>query len=102
MDGGNDDKQVVRVGNKLIALIFSVLAFIWTGLFFVFAQLILFPDMSFSDNGLIRLIGLLICFAVASKFYDYFTDRNDGKSMAMVIIIVVFIITLVMGFLMVQ
>ena len=44
----------------------------------------------------------LICFAVASKFYDYFTDRNDGKSMAMVIIIVVFIITLVMGFLMVQ
>ena len=47
MDGENDDKQVVSVGNKLIALIFSVLAFIWTGLFFVFAQLILFPDMSF-------------------------------------------------------
>lgn len=102
MDERNDYKQVVSVGNKLIALIFSLLALIWIGLVFVFAQLILFQNMSFSDNGLIRLIGLLICFAVAGKFYDYFTDGNDGKSRLIVIFILVFIITLVMGFLMVQ
>lgn len=49
MDKLDDSQQEVTVEKKLIALVFSVLAFIWVGFVFVFGQLILFPDMSFSE-----------------------------------------------------
>lgn len=102
MDKLDDSQQEVTVEKKLIAVIFSVLAFIWVGFVFVFGQLILFPDMSFSENGLIRFIGLLVCFTVAEKFYVYLTEDDTEKSMMMVIFMVVFIITIILGFLMIQ
>lgn len=102
MDEIQDDNQVeVSVGNKLVALFFAVLSFIWVGLVIVFAQLIVIPDMSFSDNPLIRFIGLIVCFAVAEKFYAYLTDGNGGKSMVMVIFTLLFILTIVAGVLLI-
>lgn len=100
MSEGNDHVDVSLL-NKLIALFFSVLAFIWVGFVIVFAQLILVPDMSFSDNGLIRFIGLLVCFTVAEKFYTYLIEDNNVKLGVLVSFILVFILTIVVGFLMI-
>ena len=78
--------------NKGVAIILSILAFLEVGFLIVFAQIIFAPEMSFSGNGIIRIIGLIFCYFVASKFYNYLTDGND-KTKAIIIFIIIFIIT---------
>ena len=83
--------------NKVVAFIFALLSVVEVGLLFVYVALFV-PEMSFSDNGLFRFVGLLFCFIVAREFYDYLTDGN-GKRNVMIIFLILFIVTL-LGFLM--
>ena len=95
-----DDNNTVEDNgdtNKALAVIVSILAFFEVGFLIVLAQFIFAPEMSFSENGFVRLIGLLFCYFVASRFYSYLTDGNDRKK-AMIIFTIIFIITVLVIF----
>ena len=61
------------------------------------------PGMQFTDNPIIRFGTLIISALAASAFYNYLTEGNDmnlfedGKSKVMIIFVIIFIITVIVG-----
>ena len=85
-----------------VSIIFAILAFLEVIL--VTTAIISPLGLEFANNPIIRIPTLIVSFYVARKFYNYLTEGNDkdlfekGKSKAMIIFIIIFIITSVMGF----
>ena len=85
-----------------VSIIFAILAFLEVIL--VTTAIISPLGLEFANNPIIRIPTLIVSFYVARKFYNYLTEGNDkdlferGKSKAMILFIIIFIITSVIGF----
>lgn len=103
VDKNNYDIQDNRIGFKsVVSIIFAILAFL--EVIIVITIIIEILGFEFSNNPLIRLPTLIVSFYVARKFYNYLIEGNDknlfenGKSKAMIIFIMIFIITIIIGY----
>ena len=104
VDKNSGDVQDDGLGFKgVVSIIFAILAFLEVIL--VITAIIDPLGLEFANNPIIRIPTLIVSFYVASKFYDYLTEGDDknlfenGKSKAMIVFIIIFIITSVIGFL---
>ena len=103
VDKNSADVQDEGLGFKgAVSIIFAILAFLEVIL--VTTAIISPLGLEFANNPIIRIPTLIVSFYVARKFYNYLTEGNDkdlfekGKSKAMIIFIIIFIITSVIGF----
>ena len=103
VDENSGDVQDEGLGFKgVVSIIFAILAFLEVIL--VTTAIISPLGLEFANNPIIRIPTLIVSFFVARKFYNYLTEGNDkdlfekGKSKAMVLFIIIFIITSVIGF----
>ena len=109
-EAGNDDIEVVKdngIGFKgVVSIIFAILAFFEVLFIIIYIKEIFAPGMPFTNNPILRLGSLAVCVFIAKKFYNYLTQGNDkdlfedGKSIVMLIFIIIFIITVVFGIIM--
>ena len=90
----NNNQEKTSSVNKKIAFVFATLAFIEVLCLIGYVQHLFAPDLQLSDNQLLRLSCLIICFLVAHKFYNYLTDGNDGKTKSMISLIIILLITI--------
>lgn len=86
-----------------LSLIFAILAFFEVIIVCVYIKEWFMPGMEFTDIPILRFGVLIIGFFIARRFYDYLTEGSDlnlfedGRSKVMLIFIVLFIITIIIG-----
>lgn len=100
-----EDKIPDGVGFKgAISLIFAFLMFLEIIFLIIYLKDFLVPQFQFTDIPFSRLVVLGISIYVSGKFYNYLAEGSDinlfedGKSKVMILFIIIFIITVIIGF----
>lgn len=118
--GGNSDLKMVdfeKTMNKndvvsddgwgfkgFLSLIFAILAFLEVVVVCVYVKEWFVPGMEFTDVPILRFGVLIMGFFIARIFYNYLTKGDDidlfeeGRLKVMFIFVVIFVITILMGF----